>query len=189
MKKYVVHTDKSIVFLFIFLLWENNYLVFFSLIGGTSIKKIFVPLSMNENDFHDLLTRTFPVLRAQEIELCKVDRHRRIIPLQIAPITPATIKANTGAMRSAIYIRTKVSRVNYSIITRIKIIAIYLCVVAFLAFYCYSYFQPTIQQEPSETVSKCFLMILIIVTPSTESEISIELFLFLLLFFSWFVFV
>ncbi|KAA0724142.1 hypothetical protein E1301_Tti020080 [Triplophysa tibetana] len=73
----------------------------------TTVKKIIVPLSMNERAFHQKIRETFPTMGEGEMEICRVDRRRRILPVQLSSVCPASIKACPEFGRSAEYVRLK----------------------------------------------------------------------------------
>nr|XP_055028588.1 uncharacterized protein LOC129417784 [Misgurnus anguillicaudatus] len=73
----------------------------------TPVKKIIVPLSMNERAFLQKIRETFPIMGEGGIEMCRVDRRRRILPVPLSSVCPASIKACPEFGRSAIYVRLK----------------------------------------------------------------------------------
>lgn len=99
---------------FWYFILKGNY---FSL-TGTTVKKIIVPLSMNERAFHLKIRETFPTMGEGEIEICRVDKKRRVLPVQLSSICPASIKACPEFGRSAVYVRFKVSIWSYCICTK-----------------------------------------------------------------------
>lgn len=75
---------------------------------GTTIKKVLVPISWSESEFVEKIRKEFPQVRDSEFSLCKVDRRRRIIPLNLASFCPSAIRACLDVGRSSIYVRPTV---------------------------------------------------------------------------------
>ncbi|XP_058626489.1 uncharacterized protein LOC131537205 [Onychostoma macrolepis] len=62
---------------------------------------------MDERAFHQKIREAFPIIGEGEIEICRVDRRRRVIPVQLSSVCPAAIKACPVFGRSAVYVRLK----------------------------------------------------------------------------------
>ncbi|XP_048010698.1 uncharacterized protein LOC125244620 [Megalobrama amblycephala] len=73
----------------------------------TTVKKLVVPFSMDERAFHQKIREAFPIIGEGEIEICRVDRRRRVIPVELSSVCPAAIKACPEFGRSAVYVRLK----------------------------------------------------------------------------------
>ncbi|KAF6726454.1 G2/M phase-specific E3 ubiquitin-protein ligase [Oryzias melastigma] len=72
-----------------------------------AMKKIHVPLSLNEAEFRDALISMFPRLRHRDFDMVKVDAHRRISKLLCSPLSPSMIKTSRELNRSALYLLPK----------------------------------------------------------------------------------
>ncbi|ROI15246.1 G2/M phase-specific E3 ubiquitin-protein ligase [Anabarilius grahami] len=62
---------------------------------------------MDERAFHQKIREAFPIIGEGEIEICRVDRRRRVIPVELSSVCPAAIKACPEFGRSAVYVRLK----------------------------------------------------------------------------------
>lgn len=83
------------------------FIIFF-LQTDTTVKKLVVPFSMDEMAFHQKILEAFPIIGESEIEICRVNRRRRVIPVELSSVCPAAIKACPQFGRSAVYVRVKV---------------------------------------------------------------------------------
>ncbi|XP_042577850.1 uncharacterized protein LOC122137010 [Cyprinus carpio] len=73
----------------------------------TTVKKLVVPFSMNERAFLQKIREAFLIIGEGGIEICRVDRRRRVIPAELSSVCPSVIKACPQFGRSAVYVRLK----------------------------------------------------------------------------------
>ncbi len=70
------------------------------------IKVVKVPKNLTEAGFEEFLRTIYPKLESINFDLCKMNRHRVVVPL--AERTPQAIRKSGVLGRSALYIRPEV---------------------------------------------------------------------------------
>lgn len=74
-----------------------------------------MPVSLSAEEFHDVLRDAFPRVGSTDFELARVDGHRKIIRLQVSPLSPSVLKASRVLNRSALYILPKVLYIDHTL--------------------------------------------------------------------------
>lgn len=70
------------------------------------VKVVKVPKNLTEAGFREFLRAIYPQLERINFDLCKVNRHRVVVPL--TECTPQAIRSSGVLGRSALYIRPEV---------------------------------------------------------------------------------